>query len=82
MGNQKDARLNRLKFEIIDYVERHPGCTANQIVAGLAIDRGLNNHGLTPRKVGFLIPTTFLRLSNGVSRLPLLSRELSHYWTS
>ena len=55
-GRQRKARYERLRAEIIDYVQGHPGCTANQIVAALAVDRGLKNHGLTPRKVGFFIP--------------------------
>lgn len=55
-GSQKQARRNRLKFEIMDYVSSNPNCTASEIVASLANDRRMKNHGLTPRKVGFFIP--------------------------
>lgn len=55
-GSQKAARTNRLRNEILSYVETHPGCTASQIVAWLSIDLRMKNHGLTPRKVGFFIP--------------------------
>lgn len=56
VGSQKAARFRRLREEIIMYVGEHPGCTAHDIVAALAIDRKMKNHGLTPRKVGFFIP--------------------------
>ena len=56
VGSQKAARFPRLREEIISYVAEHPGCTAHDIVAALAIDRKMKNHGLTSRKVGFFIP--------------------------
>tara|TARA_B100001750_G_C15503168_1_gene598585 strand:- start:141 stop:389 length:249 start_codon:yes stop_codon:yes gene_type:complete len=56
IGSQKQARRMRLKSEILDYVSNHPNCTAGEIVAALANDRKMKNHGLTPRKVGFFIP--------------------------
>ncbi|HHZ74993.1 MAG TPA: hypothetical protein EYN58_07475 [Candidatus Poseidoniales archaeon] len=56
LGSQKQARRNRLKSEIMDYVSSNPNCTASEIVASLANDRRMKNHGLTPRKVGFFIP--------------------------
>jgi hypothetical protein len=56
LGSQKQARRNRLKSEILNYVSSNPNCTASEIVASLANDRRMKNHGLTPRKVGFFIP--------------------------
>ena len=56
MGNQKQAREERLKREIRRYIRSNPDCTASQIVAHLSIDLRMRNHGLTPRKVGFFIP--------------------------
>ena len=56
MGNQKQAREERLKREIRKYIRSNPECTASQIVAHLSIDLRMRNHGLTPRKVGFFIP--------------------------
>jgi len=56
MGNQKQARAERLKREIRRYIRSNPECTASQIVAHLSIDLRMRNHGLTPRKVGFFIP--------------------------
>ena len=56
MGNQKQAREERLKHEIRKYIRSNPECTASQIVAHLSIDLRMRNHGLTPRKVGFFIP--------------------------
>ncbi len=55
-GTQKKARFNRLRSEILDYVSTNPNCTASEIVAALANERRMKNHGLTPRKVGFFIP--------------------------
>ncbi len=55
-GTQKEARLRRLKEEILSFVNINPGCTASQIVAWLSIDLKMKNHGLTPRKIGFFIP--------------------------
>ncbi len=55
-GAQKQARLRRLREEILNFVTTNPGCTASQIVAWLSIDLRMKNHGLTPRKVGFFIP--------------------------
>ena len=55
-GSQKEARLERLKSEIIDYVSAVPGCSAADIVNYLSNDRKMRNHGLTTRKVGFFIP--------------------------
>ena len=55
-GAQKEARLRRLREEILNFVSINPGCTASQIVAWLSIDLRMKNHGLTPRKVGFFIP--------------------------
>jgi len=55
-GSQKKARNERLRNEIVEYVQENEPCTAQQIVAWLTIDRKMRNHGLTPRKVGFFIP--------------------------
>ncbi len=55
-GTQKEARLRRLREEILNFVSINPGCTASQIVAWLSIDLKMKNHGLTPRKIGFFIP--------------------------
>ena len=55
-GVQKQARLNRLKNEIIEYVSTRPQCSAADIVDYLSNERKMRNHGLTARKVGFFIP--------------------------
>ena len=55
-GTQKEARLRRLREEILNFVSINPGCTASQIVEWLSIDLKMKNHGLTPRKIGFFIP--------------------------
>lgn len=55
-GSQKQARLERLKDEIVAYVESNPQCTAADIVDYLANVRRMRNHGLTARKVGYFIP--------------------------
>ena len=55
-GSQKAARLHRLKNEIIEYVTKHPGCSAADIVDHLSNTLRMRNHGLTARKVGFFIP--------------------------
>ena len=55
-GSQKNARLERLKDEIIDYVRQNPGCLAADIVDHLSNERKMRNHGLTARKIGYFIP--------------------------
>ena len=55
-GSQKRARFERLKTEVEKFVGANPGCSAQSIVANLAHDKSMRNHGLTPRKVGFFIP--------------------------
>ncbi|MCH1540592.1 MAG: hypothetical protein L7S56_04050 [Candidatus Poseidonia sp.] len=55
-GSQKEARLQRLKAEIIDYVSARHGVTAADIVSFLSNERKMRNHGLTTRKVGLFIP--------------------------
>ncbi|NCG01493.1 MAG: hypothetical protein GWP25_06850 [Euryarchaeota archaeon] len=55
-GVQKQARLNRLKNEIIEYVASQTQCSAADIVDHLSNERKMRNHGLTTRKVGFFIP--------------------------
>ena len=55
-GIQKKARNERLKKEIVEYVQTNEPCTAQQIVAWLTIHRKMRNHGLPPPKVGFFIP--------------------------
>ncbi|MBA88463.1 MAG: hypothetical protein CMB16_04260 [Euryarchaeota archaeon] len=55
-GSQKVARLERLKFEIIEYITSNPGCSAADIVDHLSNTKRMRNHGLTSRKVGFFIP--------------------------
>ena len=55
-GSQKEARLNRLKLEIIDYVEISPGCCAADIVSFLSNEKRMRDHGLTTRKIGLFIP--------------------------
>jgi hypothetical protein len=54
-GKQKQARFERLCFEIRRFVMANPGCSAQAIVASLNHDQKLRNHGLTPRKIGFFI---------------------------
>lgn len=56
IGVQKQARLNRLKNEIVEYVSSQPQCSAADIVDHLSNERKMRNHGLTARKVGFFIP--------------------------
>ena len=70
IGSQKQARLERLKREIVAYVAQYPGCSAADIVCHLANNRKMRNHGLTARKIGFFIP----RYLNGFRLLPLLLR--------
>jgi hypothetical protein len=53
---QKQARLARLKSEIVEYVTTQPSCSAADIVHHLSNERRMRNHGLTARKVGFFIP--------------------------
>ena len=55
-GSQKEARLERLKEEIIDYITVVPDCSAADIVHHLSNERRMRNHGLTTRKVGLFIP--------------------------
>jgi len=55
-GSQREARLNRLKDEIRNYVAVHPNCSAACIVDHLCNEMKMRNHGLTARKVGFFIP--------------------------
>ena len=54
-GSQKRARFERLKIEVEKFVFANPGCSAQSIVANLAHDKSMRNHGLTPRKIGFFI---------------------------
>ena len=54
-GSQKQARFERLRIEIRQFVTANPGCSAQAIVACLNHDKKLRNHGLTPRKIGFFI---------------------------
>ena len=54
-GSQKRARFERLKVEVEKFVFANPGCSAQSIVANLAHDKSMRNHGLTPRKIGFFI---------------------------
>ena len=54
-GSQKRARFERLKSEVEKFVFANPGCSAQSIVANLAHDKSMRNHGLTPRKIGFFI---------------------------
>ena len=56
IGSQREARMNRLKEEIRQYVEANPNCSAAAIVDYLCNEIKLRNHGLTARKVGFFIP--------------------------
>jgi len=55
-GSQKQARLDRLKEEILAYVAGTPGCSAADIVCHLSNEKKMRNHGLTARKIGFFIP--------------------------
>lgn len=63
-GSQKKARLERLKNEIVDYVAQAPGASAADIVAFLANERKMRNHGLTTRKVGLFIPLHLSHMIN------------------
>ena len=42
-GSQKNARLERLKDEIIDYVRRNPSCLAADIVDHLSNERKMKS---------------------------------------
>ena len=55
-GTQKEARLARLKNEIVEYVATQQSCSAADIVHHLSNERRMRNHGLTAQKVGFFIP--------------------------
>lgn len=55
-GSQKEARLERLKEEIVEYIAGVPDCSAADIVHHLSNERKMRNHGLTTRKVGLFIP--------------------------
>ncbi len=80
IGSQREARMNRLKEEIKQYVERNPNCSAAAIVDHLCNEIKMRNHGLTARKVGFFIPryckeiTYALDASTG-KRLYILSEQ-------
>ncbi len=63
-GSQKVARLERLKFEIVDYISVNPGCSAADIVYHLSNTRKMRNHGLTSRKIGFFIPRYLKNIIN------------------
>ena len=63
-GSQKQARLERLKNEIVDYLATSPGASAADIVAFLSHERKMRNHGLTTRKVGLFIPRYLSELIN------------------
>ena len=63
-GSQKQARLERLKNEIVDYLATSPGASAADIVAFLSNERKMRNHGLTTRKVGLFIPRYLSELIN------------------
>ncbi len=63
-GSQKQARLERLKHEIVDYVAAMPGASAADIVAFLSNERKMRNHGLTTRKVGLFIPRYLSEMIN------------------
>ena len=62
-GSQKEARLERLKEEIIEYIAGVPDCSAADIVHHLSNERRMRNHGLTTRKVGLFIPRYLSDLS-------------------
>ncbi|MEK9731239.1 MAG: hypothetical protein VW230_05725 [Candidatus Poseidoniales archaeon] len=53
---QKEARLERLMNEIVDYVNTVDQCSASDIVHYLSNEKRMRNHGLTPRKIGLFIP--------------------------
>lgn len=55
VGAQKRARFEQLKQEKPRFVMANHGCSAQSIVANLSHDLSMQNHGLTPRKVGFFI---------------------------
>ena len=55
-GTQRTARHERLRLEIMNYVNENPNCTAAQIAGALSVDKKMRNHGLTARKIGFFIP--------------------------
>ena len=63
-GSQKQARLERLKNEIVDYVATTPGASAADIGACLSNERKMRNHGLTTRKVGLFIPRYLSEMIN------------------
>ena len=63
-GSQKQARLERLKHEIVDYVATMPGASAADIVAFLSNERKMRNHGLTTRKGGLFIPRYLSEMIN------------------
>ena len=53
-GSQKEARLERLKEEIVEYIAVVPDCSAADIVHYLSNERRMRNQGLTTRKLGLL----------------------------
>ena len=63
-GSQKNARRERLKLEIVDYISSNPNCSAADIVYHLSNTRKMRNHGLTSRKIGFFIPRYLKNIIN------------------
>ena len=53
-GSQKEARLERLKEEIIEYIAGVPDCSAADIVHYLSNERRMRNHGLQQEKLAYL----------------------------
>ena len=58
-GTQKEARLARLKNEIVEYVSTQDSCSAADSVHHLSNERRMRNHGLTARKGGFSYRVTY-----------------------
>ena len=58
-GSQKEAGLERLKEEIVEYIAVVPDCSAADIVHYLSNERKMRNHGLTTRKAGYLSRAIF-----------------------
>ena len=61
-GAQKEARLRRLREEILNFVSVNPGCTASQIVAWLSIDLKMKNHGFDTAKGWLFHPKILQRI--------------------
>ena len=61
-GSQKEARLERLKEEIVEYIAIRADCSATDMKYYLSNERRMRNHGLTTRRSDYLSQDTYLTL--------------------